>query len=153
MINRFENLATGVAQIYKSIQKIKQCQMQTLGLKSTYVMCIYYLSIHPDGLTATSLCKLCKENKAGISRILADLEKEGFICYDNETESKKYRTKAILTDSGKEYSAKIKDLITDAVIKGGLGITDEEREIFYRVLFRIAGNLDIICEELTDSTK
>lgn len=152
MINRFEDLATGVAQIYKSIQKIKKSQMQSLGLKSTYVMCLYYLSCHSKGLTAAGLCRLCKENKAGISRILSDLTQKELIRYDSENEQKKYRAKILLTDSGQEYAAKINDRIMDAVIKGGLGITEEEREIFYRVLFRIADNLNHICAELTERT-
>lgn len=152
MINRFENLATGVAQIYKSIQKIKQSQMQALGLKGTYVMCLYYLSQYPKGLTAAGLCELCKENKAGISRILSGLVQQGFIRYDGENDSKKYRARILLTDSGQEYAVKINNGIMDAVIKGGLGITEEEREIFYRVLFRIADNLNHICMELTERT-
>lgn len=144
-IDRFENLATGVAQIYKDILKIKRYQMQSLGLKSTYVMCLYYLGRYPKGLTAAALCKLCKENKAGISRILSELIQKGFIRYDNENSSKKYRAKILLTDSGNEYATKINDGIIEAVTKGGLGITNEEREVFYRVLSRIADNLDDIC--------
>lgn len=150
MIDRFENLATGIAQIYKSIQKIKKYQMQSFGLKSTYVMCIYYLSQNPDGLSAAALCRLCSENKAGISRILSALAQNGFIRYDRENDGRKYRTKAVLTDCGREYAVKINSLIIDAVAKGGLGISDEEREIFYRVLFRIADNLNLICAELAE---
>ena len=52
MDDRFEKLTTNVAQIHKSIQKIKKIYMQSQGLKSTHVMCLYYLSDHPDGLTA-----------------------------------------------------------------------------------------------------
>ena len=61
MDDRFEKLTTNVAQIHKSIQKIKKIYMQSQGLKSTHVMCLYYLSDHPDGLTAAGLCELCKE--------------------------------------------------------------------------------------------
>lgn len=82
MDDRFEKLTTNVAQIHKSIQKIKKIYMQSQGLKSTHVMCLYYLSDHPDGLTAAGLCELCKEDKAGISRILSDLENRNFIAYE-----------------------------------------------------------------------
>ena len=76
MIHRFEQLTTGVSQIYKNIQRIKTLEMRSLGLKGTHVMCLYFLSSHPDGLTASDLCALCKENKAGISRILSDLKEQ-----------------------------------------------------------------------------
>ena len=72
MIHRFEQLTTGVSQIYKNIQRIKKLEMRSLGLKGTHVMCLYFLHSHAEGLTAADLCALCKENKAGISRILAE---------------------------------------------------------------------------------
>ena len=75
MVDRFEYLTSGITQIYKSIQKIKRCRMDSLGLKGTHVMCLYYLSEYPNGLTAADLCGKCREDKAGISRILSDLEK------------------------------------------------------------------------------
>ena len=151
MIDRFENLTSGVTQIYKSIQKIKRCRMDSLGLKGTHVMCLHYLEAYPDGLTASDLCDKCKEDKAGISRILADLEKNRLIAYDPQTnikETKRYRAKAILTDEGKKYAKKITNLIIHATIAGGQGIGEKERDIFYQVLFQIADNLNQVCRNL-----
>ncbi|MCI8885623.1 MAG: MarR family transcriptional regulator [Dorea sp.] len=152
MIHRFEQLTTGVSQIYKNIQRIKKIEMRSLGLKGTHVMCLYFLYSHPDGLTAADLCNLCKEDKAGISRILSDLEEHGFIRYTHPQDKKKYRSKAVLTDSGKKQSRKVNRLILRAVLEGGRDITAKERDIFYRVLFMIAGNLDKFCEELEESS-
>lgn len=151
MIDRFEKLTTGVTQIYKSIQKIKRCRMDSLGLKGTHVMCLHYLSEYPDGLTAADLCGKCREDKAGISRILSDLEKTGLITYLSDSlskDSKRYRAKAVLTEQGKRCAKKVTDLIMHATIAGGLGITEEERDIFYRILFKIADNLNQICQNL-----
>lgn len=147
MIDRFEKLTIGIAQIYKSIQRIKKCQMSGIGLKGTHVMCIYYLSNHPEGLTASDLCDICKEDKAGISRILSELEQNGFICYESAND-KKYRAKAVLTSEGRTCAALVNDMIRHATEKGGNGITEKEREIFYRVLFQISENLNQICTEL-----
>ena len=69
MIERFEQLTLGVSRIYKNIQKIKKQSMESFGLKSTHVMCLHYLSLYPDGLSAAELCRKCEENKGGISRI------------------------------------------------------------------------------------
>lgn len=151
MIDRFEKLTTGVTQIYKSIQKIKRCRMDSLGLKGTHVMCLHYLSEYSDGLTAADLCNICHEDKAGISRILSDLEKSELITYLSDgqaKESKRYRAKAVLTEQGKNCAKKVAGLIMHATIAGGLGITEEERDIFYRILFKIADNLSQVCQNL-----
>jgi len=150
MVNRFEKLTTGISQIYKSIQKIKRHHMSSLGLKSTHVMCIYYLDSCPDGLTAADLCHMCGEDKAGISRILSELERHGFIQYEESGDSKKYRAKARLTPNGKRYAARINKLILQTVIDAGDNITDEDREIFYRVLSTISKNLNQICAHFND---
>lgn len=152
MIHRFEQLTTGVSQIYKSIRRIKKLEMRSLGLKGTHVMCLYFLHSHSDGLTAADLCTLCKENKAGISRILADLEAQGFIRYAHPQEKKKYRSKAVLTETGRKQAKKVNRLILNAVLKGGQDITSKERDIFYRVLNLISDNLENFCEELERST-
>lgn len=148
MIDRFEKLTTGVAQIYKSIQRIKKHEMSSLGLKGTHVMCIYYLDLNPEGLTAADLCRKCKEDKAGISRTLSDLEQLGFLSYQGAPDKKKYRAKALLTESGKNYAVKVHELILQATAEGGDGISEEEREIFYRILFLISDNLNRLCKEL-----
>ncbi len=155
MIDRFEKLTAGVTRIYKSIQKIKRHRMDSLGLKGTHVMCLHYLSGHPDGLTAADLCSICREDKEGISRILSDLEKTGLITYlsDNMAkDTKKYRAKAVLTESGHTCAKKVTSLIMHATIAGGLGITPEERDIFYRILFKIAENLEKVCQNLENET-
>lgn len=148
MVERFEQLTTGVSRIYKSIQKIKRHHMSAFGLKSTHVMCIYYLDACPAGLTASDLCRMCREDKAGISRILSELEHQDFIYYHSSADGKKYRAKALLTAKGELYAAKINDLILSAVTDAGNGITEEERIIFYRVLSVISENLEQICSEL-----
>lgn len=153
MLDRFEKLTTGVAQIYKSIQKIKKHKMGFLGLKGTHVMCIHYLNLNPEGLTAADLSSCCREDKAGISRILSDLESHGFITYDLAQTGKKYRARAHLTEEGRIYAQQVNDWILQATLDGGKGISDEEREIFYRILFLIADNLDTVCTNLDNQQK
>lgn len=148
MDDRFEKLTTGVARIHKNVQKIKKYYMGTLGLKGTHVMCIYFLAAHPDGLTASDLCNLCQEDKAGISRTLTDLEKNGYLNYIPSSETKKYRVKAILTDLGIQCAEKVNLLIAEAVDKASQNITPEDRAIFYRTLFTISDNLQKLCTNL-----
>lgn len=148
MIQRFEKFTTGITRIYKSIQKIKKYKMSALGLKGTHVMCLHYLSRHPEGLTAARLCQFCSEDKAGISRILADLEQKNLIRYEQEENRKKYRAKALLTKDGLNESRKLTKLILRAVEAGGKGLSEKELEIFYHALSLIADNLEQTCSEL-----
>lgn len=122
--------------------------MNTLGLKGTHVMCIYYLASTPTGLTATDLCVKCNEDKAAVSRMLTELESNGFISYENTAVGKKYRTPVTLTSKGQNYAAQISEIILQVTEMSGKGITDEEREIFYRVLSVIADNIDEIERKL-----
>ena len=135
MIDRFERLTTGVSRIYKKIQKIKKEEMHVFGLKGTHAMCIHYLFSAADGLTASDLCIKCNEDKAAISRILS---------YDSSSEGKKYRAKAVLTEKGKPYAEGIRKTILQITELSGKGISDEDRETFYRVLSIIADNIDNI---------
>ena len=135
MDDRFEKLTTNVAQIHKSIQKIKKIYMQSQGLKSTHVMCLYYLSDHPDGLTAAGLCELCKEDKAGISRILSDLENRN-------------RSRAHLTDAGMACAREMRSFISHALEEASKDIAEPQRKIFYKTLFTIADNLEHLSKEL-----
>lgn len=148
MVERFEDLTVGVTQIYKCIRKLKRHRTEALGIKGTYVMCLYYLSFEPEGLTATELCGKCRADKAGISRILADMESDGYIEYDSRDRGKRYRAKALLTRSGRAYADRLIELITEAVEKGGAGIDDDERRIFFSVLFRISDNLTAMCGDM-----
>lgn len=144
MIDRFEKLTANVSRIYKKIQKIKKEEMHLFGLKGTHAMCMHYLYSVSDGLTATDLCIKCNEDKAAISRILSELESIGFISYLSSAEGKKYRAKAVLTEKGKPYAEGIRKTILQITELSGKGISDEDRETFYRVLSIIANNIDNI---------
>lgn len=142
MIRNFEKLCTGVNSIYKSIQKIKKSEMNSLGLSGKHVLPLYFLLNYPEGITAAGLCTRCNADKAGISRALAEMEEKGYIQFEDSGEKKRYRSKVLLTDAGKEKAESMRQLIMRATWEGGQTITDEERVIFYRVLRIISGNLE-----------
>ena len=147
-MERFQKLSAGVSRIYKQMQKLKKEYMGELGMKGTHVMCLHYLNQYPGGLTAADLCGLCGEDKAGISRILSELEERGLLCYDFPEGKKRYRAKALLTGYGKRYAMEVTVRILEVTRRAGQGITEEEREVFYRVLGRIGDNLDQIGADL-----
>ena len=74
MEKRFDTFSMLVSGINKSMKKIKTTEMAKFGLKSTHVFCIYHL-YKENALTAGELCGMCREDKAGISRAIEQLEK------------------------------------------------------------------------------
>ena len=139
MLDRFEAFVSGINICYKFIQKIKSTEMTRFGLKGTHVMCIYFLRRNEDGLTAAQLSRLCSEDKAAISRALASLSDEGYIC----SGEKKYRDNISLTPKGKELALYVDEHIRQWVSRGGEGLSENERDIFYKALALISENLNI----------
>ena len=145
LIERFESFTSSVTKAYKSIQKIKIAEAEKIGLKPTYVMYMYYLGKNPEGLTHAELCKLCIEDKAAVSRAIFELTKKGFIKNSEENSNRKYRTKIVLTDEGKQINNNLNEAIAIAVNKASKNLDEVDRENFYRVFFYITDNLDEIC--------
>lgn len=137
MQDRFQAFVTGITTCYKYIQKIKTMEMTEFGLKGAHAMCLFFLHSHPEGLTAAQLSQLCGEDKAAVSRSLASLTEQGFI----ESDEKKYRSRLRLTRQGKDVAAHIDEMILRWVESGGDGLTEQDREVFYDSLDRIANNL------------
>lgn len=138
MIQRFESFITGITVCYKYIQRIKNAEMTELGLKGIHVSCMFYLNSNPEGLTAAELCSVCCEDKATISRIVADLRKKGYI---QPASGKNYREKLHLTPAGRQIAQQMIPLIKNWVAAGGEGLTESQREDFYESLSLIAKNL------------
>ena len=138
MLNRFGAFVTGITACYKYIQRIKNLEMTEFGLKGTHAMCLFYLHHSSLGLTAAQLCQLCDEDKAAISRTLAELEAKGYL---QARSGKKYRAEITLTPEGTALSQKMDALIENWVSAGGDGLTEEQRGTFYQSLELIAANL------------
>lgn len=142
MFKRFEDFLIASNQISKSIQKIKAREMKEFGLKAAHVMMLFQLKIHDDKATQAELVEWCHEDKAAISRAIKELEDRDLITYENDpTVNKKYKLKVMLTEKGEDVTAKMGKKIMDAVETASKGYTEEEREMFYNVLFHVARNL------------
>lgn len=145
MTQRFEVFTATIAQIYRCIQKIKHMEMKELGLKGGHVTCLFYLGRHPEGLTASELCALCDEDKAAVSRTVADLEARGLVVCDQPAEGRRYRARLSLTEQGSAAASQVDGLIRQAVEQGGHGLTEGQRAAFYAALAKIAANLQAVC--------
>ena len=141
MENRFQAFTRNVARLYRAVQKIKNTEMEQFGLKGTHVMCLFHLSLNNEGLTPAQLATECNEDKAAISRTIADLKQNGLVIVQSE-ESKTYRSPITLTEQGCAVAKEINKMVENAVTAGGSFMSDAERDAFYRNLSRIADNLE-----------
>ncbi len=148
MIRRFKEFTKYISLAYKYLIKIKSEGIKEYGLKGSHVMCLFYIGEAENGLTATKLCQLCCEDKAAISKALSALCEKGYIVLENG-ENKKYRSSYFLTDSGREIMEQLNGKIRAAVTGGGTGLTDEEREVFYRCLYKIVENLEAVSKSFS----
>ncbi len=138
---RFEKFTALILSINRSVQRIKSAEMAKYGLTGVHVNCIYYLAASGgDGLSQTELTRLCREDKAYISRAVSELFKLGIIEHiDGE---KKYKSAIALTESGMKIATDTCEAVERAVRAGSAGLTDEDRAVLYRCLQTVSDNLE-----------
>jgi DNA-binding MarR family transcriptional regulator len=136
---RYETFTVLINRISRNIRKIKNQEMAQYNLRSAHISCLYYLYISPP-LTATDLCEKCEEDKATISRAVEYLEENGYLTCESKS-VKRYKSHILLTQKGQEVGEKIAYKINDVLKKVSVGLSDQERDEFYRCLNIISENL------------
>ncbi len=144
---RFREFTVLLSNIGRVINKIKNYEMSKFGLKGSQVNCIFYLYGNEDGMTATELCNLCEEDKAGVSRALKDLEEKGYVECKSDENKKKYNSNLKLTPKGEEVAEFISGKINDIINYDKNYISDEELKSFYNTFNKIYDNLKIISDK------
>jgi len=146
METRYELFSSSISCMYHDIQKIERVEMAKYGLKGPHAQCLLAMHNHPQGITAARLCEICEKDKAAISRILAELEQSGMVLREKRN-GVAYRANLLLTEQGEAAAQAVVEKARLAVELAGTGLEDGEREIFYRVLLKIAENLHAICKD------
>ena len=145
MEERFETFTVLINRISLNIRKIKNQELADYNLRSAHVSCLYYI-YRAETITATELCEKCEEDKATISRALDYLEKNEFItCLSPNT--KRYKSPLVLTEKGSIVGKKIADKIDGVLDQISVGLTEEERQSFYRYLSIISNSLEAIANK------
>jgi DNA-binding MarR family transcriptional regulator len=145
MKERFETFTVLINRISRNVRKIKNQAMEEYHLRSAHVSCLYYVYA-TKGITATELCEKCEEDKATISRALDYLEKNGFITCEVKS-TKRYKSPLMLTEKGSIAGKKIADKIDSVLDEIGVGLSDDERNEFYRCLSIISHNIDLVANK------
>lgn len=146
MLSKYELFSSSVSCMYHDIQKIERTEMAKFGLKGPHAQCLLAMSRYSEGITAARLCEVCEKDKAAISRAIAELEQMGLVCREIRNGSR-YRAQLMLTETGRQAAESVNQKAQQAVEQAGEGLNDAQREVFYRVLALIAGNLHTICKD------
>ncbi len=146
---RFEKFTGSIADCYKYIIKLKSREMSSFGLKSGHVMCLYFLGQNTQGLKASELVKLCREDKAGISKALSHLKEQEYVkTEDGMLSVLKYRKRYFITEKGKGVYERILEIVEDVGDKCSADLRDDELRIFYQSMDKITARLsDLVGEE------
>lgn len=147
MRNRFEEFTVTILRLSRSLQRLRDGEMEKYGLRGKHVMCLYYLGCHPEGLTAVQLTALCEEDKAAVSRTLAALVERGFVSSETAEGRRSYRSLHFLTDEGRATSKALNRSIAAALNYGGHGLTYEQWRNFCITVDRINNNLSQYIED------
>lgn len=145
MESRYELISASISSMYHDIQKLERIEMGKYGLKGPHAQCLLAMKKHPEGVTASRLCEICDKDKAAVSRILEELEEADMVHRENRNGSR-YRANLTLTAQGMAAAQAVVEKARLAVERAGIGFGEQDRDVFYRVLAIIAGNLHEICK-------
>ena len=146
MLNRFARFSLAISEIDRCWHKLAAEEMAKYELNSPHAVYLTTLYNFEEGITAAKLGELCCKNKADVSRMVAILEKKGLVRKET-IGGNLYRAKLLLTEEGKQAAEHVQQRAAVAVELAGSGMTDEEREVFYRCLERITANLQALSKE------
>ena len=146
MLNRFARFSLAISEIDRCWHKLAAEEMAKYDLNSPHAVYLNTLYQYPEGITAAKLGELCCKNKADVSRMVAILEKKGLVRKE-AVGGNLYRAKLLLTDDGKLAAEHVQGRAALAVELAGSGMTDAERETFYRCLEQITANLQTLSKE------
>lgn len=146
MLKRFARFSLAIAEIDRCWHKLAAEEMAKYELNSPHAVYLHALDQHEDGITAAKLGELCGKNKADVSRMVSILEKKGLVRKER-TGGNLYRARLKLTEQGRTAAQHVQQRAALAVELAGAGLSDSEREVFYRALDRITANLQTLSRE------
>lgn len=146
MLQRFEHFTSAISAIHRDIQKIERDEMEKQGLRGAFTQYLLAVSRYPQGVTAATLCEVCDKDKAAVSRALTELEAKGLLRKENDG-SGQYRAKVFLTPTGEEAVSFVRTRVCTAMELAGSGLSDRDREVFYRALDLLGNNLQDIARK------
>ena len=147
LTERFEAFVLMILQLNRAVTKIKELEMNRLGLKGGHANCLFFLGENPEGMTIGQLAEACCEDKAAVSRSVAQRVEKGLARNDAPEGTRGYRSPYRLTPRGQVVASQMYDRVEKVVSLGGAGLTDQQRRSLYESLRTVLGNLDAYYRE------
>lgn len=145
MLDRFARFSLAIAEIDRCWHKLAAEEMAKYDLNSPHAVYLNALYQFPEGITAAKLGELCCKNKADVSRMVTILEKKGLVRKEG-VGGNLYRARLLLTQAGEQAAQHVRQRAAVAVESAGAGLSDADRDTFYRCLELITENLQQLCK-------
>lgn len=149
MVDRYAHFAAAVSNINQYVQRIESQKMRAYGLGGSCAQYLVAVHTRGEGLTMAALGEICQKDKAAVSRTVAQLEEKALVERRNQG-SARYRSKIYLTKEGEKAAREVTSAACKAVELAGKGLTQAERETFYKALDLISGNLKTLLQNATE---
>ena len=141
MLDRFAKFSYSIAEIHRCWHKLAAEELAQYALNSPHAIYLKTLfDAEPEGITAAQLGEICGKDKADVSRMVAILENKGLV-RKVAVGKNMYRAKLVLTETGREAAEHVRSRAAVAVELAGSGLSEDEREQFYKALTLITENL------------
>ena len=141
MLDRFAKFSYSISEIHRCWHKLAAEELARYDLNSPHAIYLKTLfDAEPGGITAAQLAEICGKDKADVSRMVAILESHGLV-KKVAVGKNMYRAKLVLTDEGKQAAEHVRSRAAVAVELAGSGLSEAERENFYKALALITENL------------
>ena len=137
--DRFVDFSNLIYSASKSLLRLKTRGMKAYGLGSAHTFCLRTLQQSEDGMTRTQLAEACSVDKAQISRLIAELAEQDYVC--EASKGRGYRKKIVLTERGRRVADGIDDIVAHVLTYVSGEIPEEDIERMYQTL-------SLICEKL-----
>ena len=148
-MDRFTAFALNLANIERSLHKMKSKKMAEYGLRATHLMCMVQIFCHEDGLTSTEIARTCAIDKAFVSRITADLVDRKFVMFNEKyNDGRKYKQKFVLTEEGMKVMYEINDAVDRIIAKIYNQVSEDELKNFYKILEVLDNNINLATDEI-----
>ena len=138
---RFYEFSGLIAAAYKELRRAQERYTREFGLRSVHVACMLQLLAAPEGLSATELSERCGVDRAQISRVSAELEREGLICEASPGAKRRYRGSLRLTGAGRAKAEAMSAIVDEKLSEVAAGLSEEDVSTFYAVLKTIVARL------------
>ena len=142
MKEKYQKFSLLMANINRSIRRIKSEETAEFDLKGPHASCLYYLYKEQD-ITPKRLCELCETDKACISRAIDYLEHNGYL---HKRLKRRYKSPISLTERGREVGARIAEKIDSIFATIGEGLSEEQKKVLFEALETISSRLREFCD-------